>query len=207
MRWFMPRARRLPGIALLLAGVAFPVDAQTRGRDGTWFELQMGTGTGAVRNACGGCTTVTTAYGSASNIRVGRSVTPDVMVGLEIFAMHSATSSLALGLEELDAENAMISPIVMVYVGDDGFYVKGGAGLSRGTFTVIPEGQAPVTTTREGSGLTVGLGYDIDLAGGFGMSLNLGTYIMAIGDVRVDDLLVDDVIATVYEAGISVALW
>jgi len=175
--------------------------AQAAVRNGFW--LEFGTGTGTVRNTCAGCANVTVAYGPTNHLRVGRTLTPRVLVGLELFAMQSSELVLGPGAAPVDAENGSLAPIVIWYVGDSGFFLKGGAGLASGTFTVQSTPGEPVTTERTGSGLTFGVGFDIALMRWFALTANLGTYVTAIGDVRVDDTVVDDVIATVYEAGIG----
>ena len=39
-----------------------------------------------------------------------------------------------------------------------------------------------------------------------GLTANFGTYVTAIGDVELDGAVIDDVIATLYEAGIAVTI-
>jgi len=38
------------------------------------------------------------------------------------------------------------------------------------------------------------------------VTADIGTYIASVGDVTVDDRLVDDIIATVYQASVGLAL-
>jgi hypothetical protein len=63
-----------------------------------------------------------------------------------------------------------------------------------------------VTTERTGSGLTFGMGFDIGVFSWLALSGNLGTYVTAVGDVHVNGTVVDDIIATVYEAGVGLTL-
>lgn len=178
--------------------------AQEPHRNGFWIE--SATGTGAARTACASCEAVTVAYGSASHLRAGVSISSRVKLGIEVFALHSAETVLAEGLSPVDAENAMIAPIVLWYVGESGFFLKGGAGVARGTFTVVSPSGAPATATRTGSGLTFGIGFDIGLLKWLALTANLGTYITAIGDTRVGANSADDIIATIYEAGIGITI-
>lgn len=172
------------------------------GRRGFWLEGMVGTGT--VRNTCAGCPGVTVGYGSAYHLRVGGSLNPRVHLGVEVFLMQTSDFRPGPGTEPVDAENASLAPIVLWYVGRSGFFLKAGAGLARGTFTVeSSEGAEPLTIERTGSGLTFGVGFDMRLASWLAVTANLGTYVTAIGDVRVNDTLVDDIIATVYEAGVG----
>ena len=189
-------------LALLLT--AHAASAQGELRRGFW--LEGSTGTGTVRNTCAGCSGITVGYGSSSHLRIGGTLNRRLLVGLELFALRSSKITLAPGAAPVDAENVSIAPVVIGYVGHSGFFLKGGAGLTQGTFTVRPPTGEPVTTERTGSGLTFGLGLDIKLLEWLAMTVTFDTYVAAVGDVYVDDVLVDDIIATVYQAGIGLTL-
>lgn len=189
-------------IALLVT--AHAAAAQGNLRQGFW--LEGSTGTGTVRNTCAGCPGITVGYGSSTHVRIGGTLNPRLLVGLELFALRSSKITLAPGSPPVDAENISVAPVVIGYVGHSGFFLKGGAGLTRGNFTVRPESGEPVTTERTGSGLTFGVGLDIKLLTWLALTATLDTYVAAVGDVYVDDVLVDDIIATVYEAGIGLTL-
>ena len=178
--------------------------AQGPARSGFWLEGAIGTGT--VRNSCHACGYVTVAYGSADYFRIGGALSPRVLVGLEVFALSSSDLTLAPGAAPVEAENGSIAPIVIWYVGRSGFFLKGGAGLARGSFLVRTASGQAITTKRMGSSLTFGVGFDIGIARWLALTANLGTYVTAIGDVEVDGTPVDDLIATVYEAGVGIAL-
>lgn len=191
-------------VVLVLLAHAHEAAAQGNLRQGFW--LEGSTGTGTVRNTCAGCTGITVGYGSSNHIRIGGTLNPRLLVGAEFFALRSSKITLASGQPPVDAENISVAPIVIGYVGHSGFFLKGGAGLTRGTFTVRPETGEPVTTKRTGSGLTFGVGLDVKLLQWLAMTVTLDTYVAAVGDVQVEDVLVDDIIATVYEAGIGLTL-
>lgn len=178
--------------------------AQGPARSGFWLEGAIGTGT--VRNSCHSCPYVTVAYGSADYFRIGGALSPRVLVGLEVFALSSSDLALAPGAAPVEAENGSIAPIVIWYVGRSGFFLKGGAGLARGSFLVRTASGQGITTGRTGSSLTFGVGWDIGIARWLALTANLGTYVTAIGDVDVNGTVVDDLIATVYEAGVGIAL-
>ena len=163
-------------------------------------------GTGTVRTSCDRCGDVTSAYGPTDYLRVGRSLSPRVLLGLEIFALDASELVLGPGAAPVRAESGSIAPIVLWYVGRSGFFLKGGAGLARGTFTVRTALGETVSTERTGSAFTFGLGFDIGVLRWLALTANLGTNVMAIGDVTVDGVLVDDLIATVYEVGVGVTL-
>ncbi len=179
-------------------------EAQQGVRRGMWLEGAIGTGT--VRNGCGGCAEVTSAYGGTDYLRVGRSITPRVSVGLEVFALSASNLEFGSTSVPIDAENRSLAPIVMWYVGRSGFFLKGGAGLARGTFTVRTSDGETVTTTRTGSALMYGLGFDVGILSWLAVTASLGSNVMAIGDLPVDGDVVDDVIATVYEVGVGLTL-
>jgi len=193
------------GCALLaLAVAATAASAQGGLRSGFW--LEGSTGTGTVRNTCAGCPGITVGYGSSSHVRIGGTLNRRLLVGLELFALRSSKITLAPGQAPVEAENISLGPVVIGYVGSSGFFLKGGAGLTRGTYTVRPESGEPVTTERTGSGLTFGVGLDLKLFRWLAMTVTLDTYVAAVGDVYVQDVLVDDIIATMYEAGIGLTL-
>jgi hypothetical protein len=203
----MRRVQRVLLTALLSLGVwatlAGSASGQRPARSGLW--LENGVGSGTARNACSGCESVTAAYGSASHLRAGVGLTARVLIGIEVFAFNSKDAAISAGGDPLEAENVSIAPIVIWYAGDSGFFVKGGVGLAKGTFTVrTPSGE---TTARgTGSGMTFGIGFDVPVLSWLALTANLGTYVAAIGDVRLGSTVVDDVIATLYEAGVSVTL-
>lgn len=192
----------LGGLMLLLG-----LTADARGqsvRSGLWLEGARGTGT--VRNTCAGCEGVSVGYGSTYHVRLGGALNPRVLLGLEVFSLHSTDLVLAGGAGPVDSRNTSVSPIVIWYVGGDGFFLKGGAGLSRGTFSVESPAGALVETDRIGSGLTFGVGFDMGLTSWLGLSADLSTYVTAVGDVDVSGSLVDDVIATVYHVGLGLTI-
>jgi hypothetical protein len=137
---------------------------------------------------------------------VGGSLSPRVLVGLEVFSLYSSELVFSPGVAPVEAENGSLAPIVIWYVGRSGFFLKSGVGLAQGTFTVRSPTGAAVTTERVGSSFTFGVGFDIALSRWVALTANLGTYVTAIGDVIVDTAIIDDVIATVYEAGVGITL-
>jgi hypothetical protein len=190
---------------ILLVGGVVDASAQPAARSGFWMEAARGTGT--VRNTCSDCSHVTSAYGAANHLRVGVSLssTP-VLLGLELFALSSSNLSLVAGAPPVDAENGTLGPIVMWYFGGSGLYLRGGAGLSYGTYTVRTSAGETATVERTGSALTFGVGFDVGLWSWLAITADVSTYIASVGDVTVDGALVDDIIATVYQASVGLAL-
>jgi len=149
---------------------------------------------------------VETAYGISTRVGVGGAVSPHTLLGVEIFALGSSELVLAEGSMPTDAESGGIAPVVIWYLGRSGLYMKGGVGLARGTFAVTPASGEAVTTNRTGLAYTFGLGFDVGVASWLALTAKLGTHVMAIGDVPVHGDVAVDIIATVYEAGIGIAL-
>jgi hypothetical protein len=200
-------ARPIGTVVLFLATWALTapsaIEAQAVVRRGFWAE--GGVGTGTVRNSCGRCQSVTSAYGGTDYVRMGTSLAPRVLLGLEVFALSASDLVLGASTAPVEAVNRSVAPIVLWYVGRSGFFLKGGAGLARGTFRV-PSPTGATTTERTGSALTFGIGFDVTVAPWFALTANLGTNVMAVGDVIVDGFPVDDIIATVYEASVGLTL-
>jgi len=198
------RALTCAALVVTLSALASDASAQAGTRRGFWIEGARGTGT--VRNTCGGCNTVIAGYGSADYLRIGGAVSNRVLFGIEVFAMNTRDLVLAPGAVPVDAENGSIVPIAILYLGPSGFFLRGGAGLARGTFSIRTDAGRVVTTERTGSALTYGLGFDMAATRWFAVTASVGSSVMAIGDVYVEGTVVDDVIATVYEVSLGLAL-
>jgi hypothetical protein len=196
----------LVGLASLVPLAGAPTAAEAQGAHRSGFWLEVGWGAGTVRSACSACPTVTTAYGTSTHVRAGAALSSRALLGLELFALHSTDLVLADGTAPVDARNGSVAPVVLWYVGPSGLFLKGGVGLATGTFTVRPESGEPVTTERMGSTITFGVGFDVGVLRRLALTANLGMNVMAIGDVDVDGTVADDVVATVYEAGIGITL-
>ncbi len=197
-----PRGARWTLVVGLLCCAA-GAEAQQGIRTGFWAEAALGAGT--VRNGCGRCDDVTATYGGTGYLRAGWSMAPRVHLGLEFFEIGASDFVLGAGSAPVDSENRSIVPIVIWYVWRSGLYLKGGAGLARGAFRVPGVAGSP-TTRRTGSALTFAVGYDLPVSSWVALTASLGTNVMAIGDVTVNGTVVDDIIATVYEASFGVAL-
>jgi len=199
------RAARLVarGVLLLLALLVPTSALSAQGiRDGFWLEVAAGQGT--VRNTCAGCPGVTVGFGTTSAIRVGGGLNQRVLVGAELLTLHSPRVTLRPGVDPVESTHTSLVPVVLWYVGRSGFFLKAGAGLARGDFEVIEGLGAGQSVTKTGSGLAFAVGFDVAVMRWFALTANLGTYVTAIGDVTVNGELVDDVIATMYEAGVGI---
>ena len=200
----LPRGLGLAG--LLAAGMAFPLAGQERPyRSGFW--LENGVGTGTVRIGCSTCEDVTSAYGQSSYLRLGGSLSRRALLGFEVFSLLDDQFSVAGGDSSIVAENVAISLIVMWYPWTSGVFFKGGAGLAVSEYVVTaPGGGESAITSGVGSGVTFGAGFDVPIRNWLSVTANLGVYFTALGDLTVQGVLIDDVIATLYNANFAITI-
>jgi len=203
------RARRRGWWVLAALGLApwLPggrVEAQTPARAGFWLEGAWAFGT--VRSACSACAQATAAPGTSTHVRVGGTLSPTALLGVEIVQLHSTDFVLAEGAVPVDAQSGSIAPVVLWYPGGIGLFLKGGLGISRGTYKVLSTSGETLTTSRTGSVITFGLGFDVGIVRWLALTTSLGMTVTAMGDIQLDGVFADDLVATVYEAGFGLAL-
>lgn len=194
-------------VAVTLVLLSLPqarLSGQLPHRSALW--LESGIGNGSARNACGSCQDVTSSYGSANHVRVGWALTSSVLVGGEVFSYHADEAVHLSDGRRSDVQSVSMGPIVIWYIGNHGFFFKAGVGLARGTFVARAASGQTTEADGLGSSLTLGVGFDLPLLSWLALTANVGTYVTAIGDVRLDSLLIDDVIQRVYQAGIGLTL-
>jgi hypothetical protein len=192
------------GVAGLLAAAApAPAAGQERPyRSGFWVE--NGVGTGTVRIGCATCEDVTSAYGESSYLRLGGSLSRRALLGAEVFTLLDDRFSVADGDSSIVAENVAISLIVMWYPWSSGVFFKGGAGLAVAEYSVTaPGGGESVATSGVGSGVTFGAGFDVPIFKWLSITANLGIYFTALGDLTVQGVVIDDVIASLFNANFA----
>jgi len=193
-------------LACLAATPAWGQDQQEgvvkRGhRTRMWGEL--GSGLGAVRVGCGGCNDVQFSGGPSGWIAVGGTLSDHILLGVEAFGFSDETFGFTEGDTSLVASNATLAMTVYWYPGSSAFFLKGGAGLAAGTFAVMPDTGALIETDGVGVGLTFGFGYDIPISRKFAFTLIANLYLTAIGDIKIQNNFVDDVIAEVYQVALG----
>jgi hypothetical protein len=194
-------------LAFLLAGIASAgfgtaeVQAQERTRSGFW--LEAGAGTGALRLGCGTCEEPTRSYGETAYLRGGGAFSEDVLWGLEASLLLGETFSTAEGGAALGSESVSLAPVVLWYPWRGGVFVKGGVGLSFGEVMVAVEGGEPSRAGSTGATTTFAIGFDVPLLPRLALTTSAGVYYDAIGDVRVADAYVDDVITTRYDVNLA----
>lgn len=197
-------AQVLGALALLLlpAGFCAP-EAQAQERTRTGFWLEAGSGTGALRLGCGTCDEPAEAYGESTYLRGGGAFSDEVLWGLEVSALLSGTFASAEGGVVLASENVSIAPIVLWYPWRSGVFIKGGVGLSFGEISVPIAGRESARSGSTGTTTTFAVGFDVPLLPWLAVTTSAGVYYGALGDVRVADVYVDDVITTRYDVNLA----
>jgi hypothetical protein len=170
-------------------------------RRGMWGEL--GSGLAAVRVGCGGCTDVQFSGGQGGWLAIGGTLSHHILLGVEAFGFTDETFGFTEGDTSLVASNATLAMTVTWYPGSSAFFLKGGAGLAAGNFAVAPDTGAVIETEGVGVGLTFGFGYDIPISRKFALTLIANLYLTAIGDIKIQNNFVDDVIAEVYQVALG----
>lgn len=169
-------------------------------RGGLWGEI--GFGPGRVRVACSGCTDVIAAAGTTSYVRIGGTVSDHVLIGFEAFSLLDRGFGFSPGDSTSSAETALATVVVLWFPGRHGLFFKGGVGLASGQFS-IPGTAGADTSNGVGIGMTFGLGWDFAISRKFAITTNFAAHVTAVGDVVLPGQRVDDVIATMYQAGIG----
>jgi hypothetical protein len=174
-------------------------------RAGLW--LEAGAGVGYVRIASSGSTSVTSAPGSASYLRVGGLLSDKVMLGIENFGFVDNMVGFFRGDTSSLAETWSVAVVVLWYPWRSGLFAKGGVGMAQGAFTVTPAGGGgPVTSRGTGVALTFGLGYDQRVSRKLAITGCFCADIAGIGDVVLPTTRIDDMIASIYHLTIGLTI-
>lgn len=192
-----------PLLLLLLctASVAAAQQPHQPFRKGFWMEFVAGVGN--IRVGCSACSDVVSENGFANNFRIGGTISDHVAIGFESFNVLDKTFGLTPDDPNTVAETHTGGLVVLWYPGNSGLFFKGGVGTAYGQFSV-PTGAAQADTAKgEGIGLTFGAGWDWAIHRRVALTLNLGAYVTAVGDIVLPTRRVDDVIATMYELGVG----
>lgn len=196
---------RLVLLATLLLAATAPIAAQQPYRHRFWME--MGVGTGTIRLGCATCTEPVSAYGESSYLRVGGSLSPRVVWGLELFSLLDPAFGLTASDSTVGLESVSISPVVLWYPWQGGLFVKAGVGVAHGE--VLGTDSAGTTTTLTsgtGSGLTFGIGFDTPIFSWISITANLGIYFGALGDVTIQGAPFDDAVTSMYNANFAITI-
>jgi len=169
-----------PVLAALLTftlGLAARGAAQGQPRRGFW--LAFGAGYSSLASSCDGCGSLSSQSGIAGQFRMGTTLRPNLLVGLDLESWNKSEGGKW-------ARSANFTAAAYWYPStSNGFYVKGGAGLSTVSGTV---GGYAIDGT--GFGLTGGLGYDLRLTKGFFLT-PVATYFWgSVGDISTGSIVV-----------------
>jgi hypothetical protein len=171
-----PRILLLGGLLLGL-GASLASAQRTRGREGFW--LSFGLGYGSARERCGtttppyGCND-TTVSGITGYLRLGKTLSRHLLLGGEFAAWYH---DYTFGAESLTG----IAAVLIYYpVASEGFFVKGGGGLSNYYFS---PGGGSIRGT--GLGLVGGVGYDFRIGRNyFAVTPTADVWYGRVGDLR-----------------------
>ena len=174
-------------------------------REGFWAEASVGGGRTWV--GCTACAEVEARSSATAYVRAGGQVNHKVLWGVEAMRSLEPTRLPA----ELDSAvavvNASIGPLVLWYPWSRRTFVKAGVGLALKRVYLDRAGQPRERLDRGvGAALSFGLGVDLPATRRTAVTLGLGAYYGAVGDVRTASGTLDDVIATLYTATLGLTL-
>ena len=181
-----------------------PLVAQNPHRQGLWAELASGPA--RIRIQCTECGSVVRAAGSGGYLRIGGTLSPKVLLGIELYGFTDESFGFTESDTSIVANSANVSAVMLWYPWRSHFNIKAGVGLAEGLFTLPPVGTDTVEAEGYGVGLTFGLGMDVPISRKLSLTGNAAVYFSAIGDIRLPAQTVEDVIPTTYllSLGLSV---
>lgn len=177
-------------LGALLAGsvAALPAAAQEvtrlRPRSGLWVDA--GAGYGRLRLTCQGCH-ISGIDGAAFTVTVGGSPSRYVHLGLE--------GQIWVGIDAGRKEQVRSIAAVAQWFPwgrHNGFFFRGGTGLSDGI--IAPIDTAAATVRGLGVLMSISVGYDFTVGRHFALTLQAGDQIAALGDLVVNGAPADDTI-------------
>ena len=196
-------ARALAAVAIVAPLLAGPACAQRRHRTRLWAEFPSG-GPGSVRVVCWECTEVTTTGGWGGFLRIGGTVSERAFLGGESFSFTNRSLGFLPGDTSVVAETSTLMVVVLWFPWRSGVFLKGGVGATHGDFIVASAPTQADTARGDGIAMTLGFGFDLPISRKFAITANAAAFITAMGDVVLPGRRVDDVIATIYHAGIGI---
>lgn len=172
------RLSRLLLAALLLPSLAL---AQEHQRDSWYIGFGLGTGSGRV-TAEGETRTfadlnIGTPVNVALNFKVGATIAPTMLVGFDVTAVRaqSEESGISTGVQVTNYD-----AVLTYFPWREGFFLRGGAGLSVLTLDVDFGGSSGVSTDT-GVNLLGGVGYAFWLGQKFNLTANLDVSLQKYG--------------------------
>lgn len=174
-------------------------------REGFWAETGLGGGGSWV--GCEGCAATPGRPSGVGYVRAGGTVSEKVAVGLELFRSLEPTSLPAELDSAVAVSNASLGPVVLWYPWRRAVFARMGVGLALKRAFLDQAGQ-PRTQLEQGVGaaLSFGAGVDVPVRPRYALTLAVGAYYGAVGDIQTPGMLLDDVIATLYTATVGFTL-
>jgi hypothetical protein len=162
------------GLLAALPLLAFGQDASSpRERDRWYIGFGLAAGAGRLTVPSGTATFKDYLGGSPTtlglNFKVGATITPKILVGLDLTGVNSATNDsgyhASIRIVNYDA-------MLTWFPAGDGFFLRGGLGLSRFSYRFDLAG-AKGGNDANGTNLAAGLGYAFWLGRSFNLTVNL----------------------------------
>ncbi len=174
-------------------------------RSKLWGEA--GIGTGGIFFNCSACESPIRSFGEVVYVRGGVQLSDRVLLGIESHSLLSKTFQPTGGNDVSDMKVTSISPIVIWFPWRYGMFIKGGFGVSTGEIKSAETEHSPqIIATGSGSGMTFGAGIDVPIQRWIALTVSANVHFGAIGDVTVEDILVDDLISTSYDFNFGITL-
>lgn len=169
----MHRTSLLALALIFSASLAQAQDSRTQTREG--FGISFGFGAGSAGAACDACTSDRTT-GLSGYLRLGGHVNAQTLVAFE-------SNGWVNSEDGIDETLGFYSGVVQFYPNaDQGFYVKGGIGLSLYTAT---DGVDDLSGTA--FGFTAGMGYDIRVGRSFSLTPYVNVLTSTKGELKFND--------------------
>lgn len=189
-RVFNPRL--LVPILGLLGFLSAPLSAQSVNASGLWIGVDVGGGWGRI--GCDLCT-LGRELGYTGAVSFGGTIREGVRVGAEVGGWS---------FSEGDARQTIgsLSGVLTMYprLGPNGIFVQGGAGLH---YIKVTEADEDVDATT--LGVSVGVGYELQIAPGWALVNTLNVSAASFGSLKAgDETLFDGVSNTVVRFGVGV---
>ena len=181
--------------AICIACAAAPAAAQIPRRGGLWADA--GAGFARLRLTCVSCASVAAANGTEVTVTIGGAPSRNVLLGVQ-----AQTWSSTRGPRQ---QVRSLAAVVQWYPWPArGWFVRAGAGVVQGPVTPGADATQSATVQNTGVGLDFGAGYDFPVSAHFGLTVQAATHIAALGDLQVDGLRANDVIAYLARLGVAV---
>jgi hypothetical protein len=186
------------GAALAALAAALTVraaDAQERARSGFW--LDAGAGYARLRLRCSNCAGIGTARGGTLTMTFGHSLSERAALGLE----GQVWSSWESGPREQVRSLTLVAqwyPFRREHL-----FVRGGTGIVWGPVVQNTSGTQPESVKGTGVGLTLGVGYDVQLGEHIAVAFQAASHVAALGDLDLHGTTLQDTIAYVTRLAVA----